>query len=199
METAIPTLISMIPEVSSLNLPQNPKSMRNNSPPLLIPAPNFPTTPSFILSPLPIPTSNLRSSQVSTPIPSEQIPCLPLTPEVFRHLKPQFHHKVEHIPTVGGEAPSEALEDEDEEQENRTPSNDNTPPMLSLRSPMPAPTPMTQLIDCVSALCADWSAISPAIAHSTYAVDASKLSLGIHLETALTNEGLAALCTEGLV
>uniref|UniRef100_A0A0W0FFY8 Uncharacterized protein n=1 Tax=Moniliophthora roreri TaxID=221103 RepID=A0A0W0FFY8_MONRR len=199
METAIPTLISTIPEVSSLDLPQNPKSMRNDSPPLPIPAPNFPTTPFFILSPLPIPTSNLRSSQVSTLIPSEQIPCLPLTPEVFRRLKPQFHRKVEHIPTVGGEALSEVLEDKDKEQENRTPSNDNAPPMLSLRSPTPAPTLMTQLVDCVSALCADWSTISPAIAYSTYAIDASKLSLGIHLETALTNEGLAALRTEGLV
>uniref|UniRef100_A0A0W0FQ41 Uncharacterized protein n=1 Tax=Moniliophthora roreri TaxID=221103 RepID=A0A0W0FQ41_MONRR len=58
---------------------------------------------------------------------------------------------------------------------------------------------MTLLVDCVSALCADWNAISPDIAHSTCVADASRLSLGIHLDTALTNEGLATLCIEGLV
>ncbi|ESK81364.1 hypothetical protein Moror_3737 [Moniliophthora roreri MCA 2997] len=58
---------------------------------------------------------------------------------------------------------------------------------------------MTQLIDHVSALCADWNTISPRIACSTCVRDASKLSLGILLETALTNKGLAALHTEGLV
>uniref|UniRef100_A0A0W0FL58 Uncharacterized protein n=1 Tax=Moniliophthora roreri TaxID=221103 RepID=A0A0W0FL58_MONRR len=58
---------------------------------------------------------------------------------------------------------------------------------------------MMQLIDHVSALCADWNAILPEIAHSTCAADASRLSLDIHLDTALTNEGLAALCVEGLV
>ncbi|ESK81348.1 hypothetical protein Moror_16705 [Moniliophthora roreri MCA 2997] len=58
---------------------------------------------------------------------------------------------------------------------------------------------MTQLIDCISALCADWNTILPNIAHSTCVADASKLSLVICLDTALTNEGLAALHTEGLV
>ncbi|ESK84286.1 hypothetical protein Moror_3759 [Moniliophthora roreri MCA 2997] len=58
---------------------------------------------------------------------------------------------------------------------------------------------MTQLIDRVSALCADWNAISPEIAHSTCVADASQLSLGIHLHTALTNEGLTELRIEGLV
>uniref|UniRef100_A0A0W0G5J8 Uncharacterized protein n=1 Tax=Moniliophthora roreri TaxID=221103 RepID=A0A0W0G5J8_MONRR len=58
---------------------------------------------------------------------------------------------------------------------------------------------MTLLVNHVSALCADWNAISPEIAHSTCVGDASQLSLDIHLHTALTNEGLAELCTEGLV
>uniref|UniRef100_A0A0W0FG63 Reverse transcriptase-rnase h-integrase n=1 Tax=Moniliophthora roreri TaxID=221103 RepID=A0A0W0FG63_MONRR len=58
---------------------------------------------------------------------------------------------------------------------------------------------MTQLIDCVSALCADWSTISPDIARSTCVADASRLSLDIHLVTAPTNEGLAALHAEGLI
>uniref|UniRef100_A0A0W0FU85 Uncharacterized protein n=1 Tax=Moniliophthora roreri TaxID=221103 RepID=A0A0W0FU85_MONRR len=58
---------------------------------------------------------------------------------------------------------------------------------------------MTQLIDRVSALCADWNTISPAIAHSTCVADASRLSLGICLDTALTNKGLATLHIEGLV
>ncbi|ESK84044.1 hypothetical protein Moror_11504 [Moniliophthora roreri MCA 2997] len=58
---------------------------------------------------------------------------------------------------------------------------------------------MMQLVNCISALCADWNAISPDIAHSTCVVDASKLSLDIHLATVLNNEGLAALCTEGLI
>ncbi|ESK90659.1 hypothetical protein Moror_4180 [Moniliophthora roreri MCA 2997] len=75
--------------------------------------------------------------------------------------------------------------------------------MPSLRNPTLAPTPMMQLVDHVSALCADWSAISPDIAHSTCVIDASKLSLDIHLDihlaTALTNEGLATLCAEGLI
>ncbi|ESK89782.1 hypothetical protein Moror_16819 [Moniliophthora roreri MCA 2997] len=88
---------------------------------------------------------------------------------------------------------------EDEEQENRIPENVKDPPILSLRSPTPAPTPMMQLVDRVSALCADWSAISPDIACSTCVIDASKLSLDIHLATALTNEGLAALHTDSLI
>ncbi|ESK82139.1 hypothetical protein Moror_3474 [Moniliophthora roreri MCA 2997] len=76
---------------------------------------------------------------------------------------------------------------------------DNDPPTLSLRSPTLAPTLMMQLVNRISALCADWSAISPDIACSTCAIDASKLNLDIHLATALTNEGLATLCAEGLI
>ncbi|ESK81363.1 hypothetical protein Moror_3736 [Moniliophthora roreri MCA 2997] len=58
---------------------------------------------------------------------------------------------------------------------------------------------MTLLIDCISALCADWNTILPEIAHSTCVTNASQLSLGICLDTALTNEGLTALRVEGLV
>ncbi|ESK83215.1 hypothetical protein Moror_3285 [Moniliophthora roreri MCA 2997] len=58
---------------------------------------------------------------------------------------------------------------------------------------------MTLLVDCISALCADWNAILPKIAHSTYVGDASQLNLDICLGTALTNEGLTILCTEGLI
>uniref|UniRef100_A0A0W0FL34 Reverse transcriptase-rnase h-integrase n=1 Tax=Moniliophthora roreri TaxID=221103 RepID=A0A0W0FL34_MONRR len=58
---------------------------------------------------------------------------------------------------------------------------------------------MMQLVDRVSALCADWSAISPDIARSTCVIDASRLSLNIHLGTALTNEGLAALRVNSLI
>ncbi|ESK83506.1 hypothetical protein Moror_4869 [Moniliophthora roreri MCA 2997] len=72
-------------------------------------------------------------------------------------------------------------------------------PMPSLRSPTPALTPMMQLVDRVSALCADWSAISPNIAHSICVIDASKFSLDICLATALTNKGLAVLRSEGLI
>uniref|UniRef100_A0A0W0F903 Tf2-1-like SH3-like domain-containing protein n=1 Tax=Moniliophthora roreri TaxID=221103 RepID=A0A0W0F903_MONRR len=117
------------------------------------------------------------------------------------HLKPQFHPKVEHIPAVGGEVALEESEDvvEDEERENRIPESNDGPPMPSLRNPTPAPTPIMQLVNHVSALCADWSAILPDIAHSTCAIDASKFNLDIHLATALTNEGLAVLCTEGLI
>uniref|UniRef100_A0A0W0FBA9 Reverse transcriptase-rnase h-integrase n=1 Tax=Moniliophthora roreri TaxID=221103 RepID=A0A0W0FBA9_MONRR len=116
-----------------------------------------------------------------------------------QRLRPQFHQKVEHIPAVGGKVVPEEAEDEDEGQENRIPENVEDPPILSLRSPTPMPTPMTQLVDCVSALCVDWSAISPGIARSTCVADASKLSLDIHLVTAPTNEGLAALRAEGLI
>ncbi|ESK82767.1 hypothetical protein Moror_5641 [Moniliophthora roreri MCA 2997] len=185
---------------SSLNSPPNPWLTKPDSPPLPIPPPN-PTTPSFILTPLPIPTSSLRSSQ-STPSPHPN-PNLwpPLTPEIFRHLKPQFHWKVEHIPTVGGEVTLKESEDvvEDREQENKIPVNNNDPPMPSLRNPTLAPTLMMQLIDCISALCVDWNTILPDIAHSTCVIDASRLNLDIHLATALTNEGLAALRVEGLL
>ncbi|ESK81174.1 hypothetical protein Moror_11265 [Moniliophthora roreri MCA 2997] len=121
--------------------------------------------------------------------------------EPVKHLKPQFHQKVEHIPAVGGEAALKESEDvvEDEERENLIPESDDSPLMPSLRNPTPAPTPMMQLVDRVSALCADWSAISPDIAHSTCAVDASRLNLDIRLGTALTNKGLAVLHTEGLI
>ncbi|ESK81287.1 hypothetical protein Moror_8460 [Moniliophthora roreri MCA 2997] len=87
----------------------------------------------------------------------------------------------------------------DEEWENRIPENDDTPPMLSLRSLTLVPILMTKLVDRISALCADWNTISPDIAHSTCVADASKLSLDIHLATVLSNEGLAALRTEGLI
>uniref|UniRef100_A0A0W0G1C6 Reverse transcriptase-rnase h-integrase n=1 Tax=Moniliophthora roreri TaxID=221103 RepID=A0A0W0G1C6_MONRR len=121
----------------------------------------------------------------------------PPTPEVFRHLKHQFLPDVKVIPVVGGVDPSD--EDGDEDRENQTPSNDEDLLMLSLRSPTLRPTPMTLLINCVSALCADWNAILPGIAHSTCVGDASRLNLDIHLHTALTNEGLAELHAEGLV
>uniref|UniRef100_A0A0W0GD36 Reverse transcriptase-rnase h-integrase n=1 Tax=Moniliophthora roreri TaxID=221103 RepID=A0A0W0GD36_MONRR len=108
---------------------------------------------------------------------------------------------MEHIPAVGGEVvPGESKdEDGDDETENRIPENTDDLPKVSLRSPTPAPTPMMQLVDRVSALCADWSAISPEIARSTCVVDASRLNLDIRLATALTSEGLAALCVDGLI
>ncbi|ESK82712.1 hypothetical protein Moror_5694 [Moniliophthora roreri MCA 2997] len=136
-----------------------------------------------------------------TPDPDVKPKVEPTDLQLFRCLKPQFHWKVEHIPTVGGEAALEESEDvvEDRERENQIPENVGGPLMPSLRSPTLAPTLMMQLIDCVSALCADWSAISPDIAHSTCVVDASKLSLDIRLVTALTNKGLAALHAEGLI
>ncbi|ESK81978.1 hypothetical protein Moror_8443 [Moniliophthora roreri MCA 2997] len=117
------------------------------------------------------------------------------------HLKPQFHQRVEHIPAVGGEVALEGSEDtaEDEEQENKIPIKDDDLPIASLRSLTPALTPMMQLVDRVSALCVDWSAISPNIARSTCVVDASRLNLDIRLATALTNEGLAALHVDGLI
>ncbi|ESK85183.1 hypothetical protein Moror_17161 [Moniliophthora roreri MCA 2997] len=155
-----------------------------SSPPLPIPPPN-PTPASFILTPLPILTSSLRSS-LSTPPPHYSPELQPLsTSEIFRHLRPQFLQKVEHIPAVGGEVAPEEYEgeDEDDEQENQIPENNNAQPTLRSRNPTPAPTPMTQLVDCVSALCADWNAISPDIARTT----------------ALTNKGLTALCIEGLI
>uniref|UniRef100_A0A0W0F045 Putative reverse transcriptase-rnase h-integrase n=1 Tax=Moniliophthora roreri TaxID=221103 RepID=A0A0W0F045_MONRR len=116
-------------------------------------------------------------------------------------LRPQFHQRVEHIPAVGGEVVLAESEDvvADEDRENQLLENVEDPPIISLRSPTPAPTQMMQLVDRVSALCADWSAISPDIARSTYVIDASRLSLDIHLGTALTNEGLAALWVEGLI
>ncbi|ESK81940.1 hypothetical protein Moror_15411 [Moniliophthora roreri MCA 2997] len=186
--------------VSSPDSPLNPYPVTANSPLLPIPPLN-PTTSSFILTPLPIPTSSLRSS-LSTPPPHYDPELRPLsTPEIFRCLRPQFLQKVEHIPTVGGEVAPEEFRDEgrDDKQENQTPEKDDTLPTLSLRSPTPVPIPMTQLVDCISALCADWSAISPDIACSTCAVDASKLNLDIHLATVPTNEGLAALHAEGLI
>uniref|UniRef100_A0A0W0G7A7 Putative reverse transcriptase-rnase h-integrase n=1 Tax=Moniliophthora roreri TaxID=221103 RepID=A0A0W0G7A7_MONRR len=117
------------------------------------------------------------------------------------HLRPQFLQKVEHIPVVGGEVALEEFEDraEDDEQENQTPERGNNLPRLSLRSPTPVLTPMMQLVNHISALCVDWNAISPNIAHSTCVIDASKLNLDIHLATVLNNEGLAVLCTEGLI
>ncbi|ESK96395.1 hypothetical protein Moror_7045 [Moniliophthora roreri MCA 2997] len=192
----------MTPGVSSPNSPPNPELSRNDSPlPLMRPPNPQLTTPSFILTPLLIPMSNLRLSPPITLPPENPHLQTPLTPAVFRCLRPQFHPKVKIMPTVSREVPSEAYKDKDKDKdkENRTPSNDDAPPTMSLRPPTPVPTPMTQLVDHVSALCVDWNAISPAIAHSTCVADASKLSLSILLETALTNEGLATLHVEGLV
>ncbi|ESK81186.1 hypothetical protein Moror_2285 [Moniliophthora roreri MCA 2997] len=185
---------------SSPDSPPNPRTTKPDPSALPIPPPNL-MTPSFILTPLPIPTSNLRSSRSTPPPPLSLNYLPPLTPEIFRCLKPQFHQKVEYIPTVGGEVAIVGSEDavEDKEWENKIPENVEDPPILSLRSPTPAPTPMMQLVDHVSALCVDWSAISPDIARSTCVADASRLSLDIHLATALTNEGLAALCADGLI
>ncbi|ESK87521.1 hypothetical protein Moror_2040 [Moniliophthora roreri MCA 2997] len=176
METATPVPTSMTLTASSHDSPLNPEPSKNGSCPESLPLP-------VPITPLPE-ISNLRP---------------PPTPEVFRLLKPQFHQEVDVIPAVGGEGLSEEDKDVDEDRENQTPSNDEDPPLLNLRPPTPIPTPMTQLVNCVSALCADWNAISPAIAHSTCVADASQLNLGIHLHTALTNEGLAKLHVEGLV
>ncbi|ESK83042.1 hypothetical protein Moror_11728 [Moniliophthora roreri MCA 2997] len=118
-------------------------------------------TLSFILTPLPIPTSNLRLNRPITPPPEDPHLQAPPTPEVFRHLKPLFHPEVEVMPAVGGEVSV----DEDEDEENRTPSNDDVLLTMNLRPPTLLPTPMTLLINCVSALCADWNTISPKIAH----------------------------------
>uniref|UniRef100_A0A0W0F2U3 Uncharacterized protein n=1 Tax=Moniliophthora roreri TaxID=221103 RepID=A0A0W0F2U3_MONRR len=101
------------------------------------------------------------------------------------------------MPAVSREDPSGVYMDED--GENRIPSSEGAPPTINWRSLTPVLTSMTQLIDHVSALCVDWNAISPEIAHSTCAADASRLSLDIHLDTALTNEGLTTLHIEGLV
>ncbi|ESK85057.1 hypothetical protein Moror_15691 [Moniliophthora roreri MCA 2997] len=196
MGTDTPVLTSTTLGVSSPDSPPNRCPAAVDSQPLPIPPPN-PTTPSFILTPLLIPTSSLRSS-LSTPPPHYGPELrLPSTPEIFRCLRPQFLQKVEHIPVVGGEVTP--AEYEDDERENQIPENDDAPPTLKLRSPTPVLTPMMQLVDCVSALCADWSAISPDIARSTCVVDASRLSLDIHLATAPTNKGLAALRAEGLI
>uniref|UniRef100_A0A0W0FNG7 Reverse transcriptase-rnase h-integrase n=1 Tax=Moniliophthora roreri TaxID=221103 RepID=A0A0W0FNG7_MONRR len=150
----------------------------------------------------PKPSSTTRTSPEfpDTLVYPDPTPAPDVKPKV-EHPKPQFHLNVEHIPTVGGEVVPEESEgmDEDDEGENRIPENVDDLPMVSLRSPTPAPTPMMQLVNRVSALCVDWSAISPGIACSTCVVDASQLNLDIHLATALTNEGLAALCVDGLI
>uniref|UniRef100_A0A0W0FZ63 Uncharacterized protein n=1 Tax=Moniliophthora roreri TaxID=221103 RepID=A0A0W0FZ63_MONRR len=188
--------MSVTPEVLSSGSPLSHKLLKTDSPPLPVRPPNpQPMTPSFILSPLPLPTSSQKSNQVSTN-PFLQPPS---TPKVFRRLKPQFHHAIETIPAVSRKDQYEEDMDEDGDIENQTLSNDDNPPTMSLRSLTPLPTPMMQLVDCVSALCVDWNAISPEIAHSTCVADASRLSLRIHLGTALTNEGLATLHIDGLV
>uniref|UniRef100_A0A0W0FB76 Reverse transcriptase-rnase h-integrase n=1 Tax=Moniliophthora roreri TaxID=221103 RepID=A0A0W0FB76_MONRR len=192
----IPT--SATPGVLSPDSPPNLKLSRDNSLPLLVrPLNPPPTMPSFILTPLPILMSNLRSSRLITPPQENPLPRMSSTPVFSRPLRPQFHPEAKIIPAVGGEAPSE---DVDEDVENQTLLNDNDALLTtSLRPLTPIPIPMTQLIDHVSALCADWNTILPGIACSTCVGDASKLSLGILLETALTSEGLAALHTEGLI
>ncbi|ESK82828.1 hypothetical protein Moror_12260 [Moniliophthora roreri MCA 2997] len=145
--------------------------------------------------------SNLRSNQPITIPPLNPALCPLLTPKVFRRLKPQFHCRVEHIPVVGGEVVAEVPEDVggDKEWENQIPSNTDNPLTFNLRSPTPVLIQMMQLIDHISALCADWSAISPEIARSTCVADASKFSLDIHLATVPTNKGLTVLHTEGLI
>uniref|UniRef100_A0A0W0G3X4 Integrase catalytic domain-containing protein n=1 Tax=Moniliophthora roreri TaxID=221103 RepID=A0A0W0G3X4_MONRR len=124
-----------------------------------------------------------------------------LGPVTYRRLRPRFLQTVEDIPAVGGEVDLEEFKDkvEDGERENRIPEKEDDLLTLKLRSPTLAPTLMTQLTDHVSALCADWSAISPDTARSTCVVDASRLSLDIRLATALTNKGLGVFCAEGLI
>uniref|UniRef100_A0A0W0F6W6 Uncharacterized protein n=1 Tax=Moniliophthora roreri TaxID=221103 RepID=A0A0W0F6W6_MONRR len=89
-----------------------------------------------------------------------------------------FHPEVKVVPTVGGKAPSEEYEVEDKDRENQTPPNDDNPLTMSLRSPTLLPTPMTLLIDHVSALCVDWNAISPEIAHKENAEESIHNSSG---------------------
>ncbi|ESK90012.1 hypothetical protein Moror_7926, partial [Moniliophthora roreri MCA 2997] len=87
-----------------------------------------------------------------------------------------FHSEVEVIPAVGREGLSEEykVEVEVKDRENQTLSNDDNPPIMSLRPLTPLPTN---------------SAPDP---HNS-------ALLGICLDTALTNEGLATLHAEGLV
>uniref|UniRef100_A0A0W0FA50 Uncharacterized protein n=1 Tax=Moniliophthora roreri TaxID=221103 RepID=A0A0W0FA50_MONRR len=202
METDTLAPTSTTPGVSSPDSPPNPEPSQIDSRPELLPLPVRPLSPplampSFILTPPPILTLNLRLSRPITPPPETSNLQLPPTLEVFRCLKHRFHHEVDVIPMVGGaDLPDE---DRNKDRENRTPSSDKDLPTLNLRSPTPLLTPMTQLINCVSALCVDWNTILPEIAHSTCVADASQLSLGIYLHTALINKGLAELHVEGLV
>ncbi|ESK80780.1 hypothetical protein Moror_8511 [Moniliophthora roreri MCA 2997] len=118
-------------------------------------------------------------------------------PAVFECLNPWFHPETKIMLTVGREVHKEDLEDKD--RENQILSNVDVPLKLNLWPLTPVLTLITRLIDCVSALRADWSAISPETACSTCVSDASKLSLGILLEAALTTKGLAGLCVEELI
>uniref|UniRef100_A0A0W0FMY9 Uncharacterized protein n=1 Tax=Moniliophthora roreri TaxID=221103 RepID=A0A0W0FMY9_MONRR len=101
---------------SPLNLKPSKTDSHPESPPLPVRPPNpLPRTPSFILTPLLIPTSNLRSSRPITPLPETLNLQPPLTPEVFRHLKHRFLPEVNIIPTVGGADLFEEGKDEDRE------------------------------------------------------------------------------------
>ncbi|ESK81227.1 hypothetical protein Moror_14434 [Moniliophthora roreri MCA 2997] len=169
----------MTPEVSSPDSHPNPNlsqiDLHLELPPLPICPPNPPlATPSFILTPLPIPMSNLRSSQPITPPPETLNLQPPLTPEVFRRLKPRFHHEADIIPVVGRADLSN--EDKDEDRENQTPLKQRRPTDAELEVSNSAPDPHD-------------SAHRPRLCPV----------LGIHLRTALTNEGLAKLHVEGLV
>uniref|UniRef100_A0A0W0GCL3 Uncharacterized protein n=1 Tax=Moniliophthora roreri TaxID=221103 RepID=A0A0W0GCL3_MONRR len=63
----------------------------------------------------------------------------------------------------------------------------------------PPPTPSEMWMDCASALCANWTAISPETAQATFAGDASTMHLDISLQGALSTDGLHNFCMEGLV
>ncbi|ESK88590.1 hypothetical protein Moror_3150 [Moniliophthora roreri MCA 2997] len=148
----IPELLPSIPtpilSVFSTDSDDKPMAMatldppsRNESPLLLIrPLNPLPTTPSFILKPLLILTLNRKlstpsnESSLSTPSSS--------TPAVW--FKPQVK---ENWPSW-----------------SQPPSMPNLPDELQQNNKSPPPTQVETLIDCMSALCVNWTTISPKIA-----------------------------------
>uniref|UniRef100_A0A0W0FD07 Uncharacterized protein n=1 Tax=Moniliophthora roreri TaxID=221103 RepID=A0A0W0FD07_MONRR len=173
-------------ELMEMDIPDLPS--RSNSPPPLHRLPNpLPTMPSFILNPLPI----LTLSRKSSPPSKESLLSTPSStaPTV------QFHLQVKNIVVARGR---------EEDKENKPPQSlhqsmleipDN--PQWSDRLPPPMPSEMW--MDHASALCANWTAISPETSQAIFVGDASTMRLDISLRGALSTDGLRDFCMEGLV
>uniref|UniRef100_A0A0W0FR49 Uncharacterized protein n=1 Tax=Moniliophthora roreri TaxID=221103 RepID=A0A0W0FR49_MONRR len=73
-----------------------------------------------------------------------------------------------------------------------SPSVSSQPLMLML-------SPVVELMEHISALCASWSAISPGTAHATCVSSALNMCLDILLQAALSEDGLHDLHIEALV
>ncbi|ESK92912.1 hypothetical protein Moror_9047 [Moniliophthora roreri MCA 2997] len=162
-------------------------SETDSLPPLTQPPNLLPTMPSFILNPLPILMLNQKSNT-----PSKESPDLTLSSTISAI---QFSpHVKEGVAAGEGEK-----EEENKLPPSLHPSTLKMPIKHQQNNRLPPLMPVETWIDCTSALCVNWTAISPETAQATFVSNASTMCLDISLQGVQSRDGLHNFHMEGLV